>query len=383
MKVGLLGFDFCSPNKGCEALTYSFVNMLQELIPEEHIDIYNYSYSDCGIFPVVYPNIKFIDKKLHMKNPIYWGKIKSEFNQMDCIFDVTYGDGFSDIYGKVWNANTDLAKQLAIWSDSPLVLLPQTYGPFKNKLLKKWGLSIIKNSNLVLSRDKKSVNEIQNYISKDIVVSTDLAFALPYFKDKYKIDRKKLNIGINISSLLWDEGHNIVLKTDYRKYCEALIEYYVNQEGVSVHLIPHVIDKENYEALENDSRICDYLHKKYVKTHRSPDFENPIDAKSYIANMDVFIGARMHSTIASFSAGVATIPFSYSKKFEGLFGNLNYGYTISGKKLSTQEAINKTKDYIENREKLALDRSKSIKTVDEKITLTKNILSNFIESNLK
>ena len=29
----------------------------------------------------------------------------------------------------------------------------------------------------------------------------------------------------------------------------------------------------------------------------APDFKNPIEAKSYISNMDVFIGARMHSTI--------------------------------------------------------------------------------------
>ena len=30
MKIGLMGFDFSSPNKGCEALTYSFINILKE-----------------------------------------------------------------------------------------------------------------------------------------------------------------------------------------------------------------------------------------------------------------------------------------------------------------------------------------------------------------
>ena len=32
----------------------------------------------------------------------------------------------------------------------------------------------------------------------------------------------------------------------------------------------------------------------------------------------------MHATIGAISSGVATIPFSYSRKFEGLFGNLEY-----------------------------------------------------------
>ena len=34
---------------------------------------------------------------------------------------------------------------------------------------------------------------------------------------------------------------------------------------------------------------------------------------------------RLDATIGSISSGVATIPFSYSRKFEGLFGNLEYG----------------------------------------------------------
>ena len=65
-----------------------------------------------------------------MKNPIFLIKMKQVFDDCKCVFDITYGDGFSDIYGKVWNANTDLAKQIAIMSKAPLVLMPQTYGRF-------------------------------------------------------------------------------------------------------------------------------------------------------------------------------------------------------------------------------------------------------------
>lgn len=71
-------------------------------------------------------------------------KMKQIFDDCECVFDITYGDGFSDIYGKVWNANTDLAKQIAIMSKASLVLMPQTYGPFYTSVLKNGRFILLK-----------------------------------------------------------------------------------------------------------------------------------------------------------------------------------------------------------------------------------------------
>ena len=79
----------------------------------------------------------------------------------------------------------------------------------------------------------------------------------------------------------------------------------------------------------------------------APAFNTPIEAKSYISNMDIFIGSRMHSTIGAFSSNVATIPVSYSRKFEGLFNSLNYEYVINGRTESTNSAFDKTIEYVE------------------------------------
>ena len=134
MKIGILGFDFESPNKGCEALTYSFINMLIECFGNE-LKIINYSYGGLGTFPKQYPEIEFGIRRPKIKNPLDWEKIKKEMSTLDMIFDVTFGDGFSDIYGKMWNVTTDMLKELAIRSGKPLILLPQTYGPYKNPFL--------------------------------------------------------------------------------------------------------------------------------------------------------------------------------------------------------------------------------------------------------
>lgn len=375
IKIALMGFDLCSPNKGCEALTYSFVSLLTDII-KKPFEAHVYAYSNMGTLPSVFPEIKFILHRPHLKNPLYWRQLIREFNSYDCIFDVTYGDGFSDIYGKMWNVNTDLAKQLANLSKTPLILLPQTYGPYENGILKKWAVNIIKHATIAMARDARSVEEMAELGCNNVLVATDLAFALPFDRSKYaSLQNSRIKIGINVSSLLWDGGHQIRLNVDYRKYCRDLISHYAKNSKYEVHLIPHVIDMENFDSLENDSRVCKLLVGEYPDCILAPDFNNPVDAKSYISNMDVFIGARMHSTIAALSSGVPTIPFSYSKKFEGLFGNIGYPYVISGRSIRTSEAIRLTEQYIDDKNLLRKCAEKSLEGITPKLEIVRNTVA--------
>lgn len=82
-----------------------------------------------------------------------------------------------------------------------------------------------------------------------------------------------------------------------------------------------------------------------VNTH--PEFSNPIEAKSFISSMDIFIGARMHATIAAFSSGVATIPTAYSRKFAGLYETLDYKYVVDLTRDNTSEALQQTMRYVD------------------------------------
>ncbi len=146
-----MGFSFSNPNKGCEALSYALVDMLCKMNLGT-LEITSYGYNEIGSFAEKYPAIKFVAKRHNFKNPTYITKLKKEFDSMDGILDVTYGDGFSDIYGKKWNAITNMGKQIAIWSKAPFVLMPQTFGPYYNVLLKKWAYEIMRNADYVFSR---------------------------------------------------------------------------------------------------------------------------------------------------------------------------------------------------------------------------------------
>lgn len=133
-----------------------------------------------------------------------------------------------------------------------------------------------------------------------------------------------------------------------------------------IHLIPHVICND-YNNIENDIKACNELKEVYNECIVAPSFNTPIEAKSYISNMDIFIGARMHSDIAAYSSEVAVIPFSYSRKFEGLFNSLNYSYCINGREISTEEALEKTLEYINNYKLLQRETHEGMKIANSKI----------------
>lgn len=386
MKIGLMGFDFMSPNKGCEALTYSFVNMLLECI-DDKIEIINFSYGNLGRFPEKYKSVKFTVRRPQIKNPVDWLRLKREMSELDMIFDVTFGDGFSDIYGKMWNVTTDMLKELAIKSGTPLILLPQTYGPYKDTKLKKWAEHIVKKCSFAYSRDTASAVEMNKICGNKVEVLTDMAFALPYNKSEYLVDHNKINVGINVSSLLWDSAYakdnKFGLNTEYKEFITKLIQDLLNFGRYRIHLIPHVIDAENYESAENDVRACDAVKKMFNNDDVicAPAFDNPVDAKSYIANMDVFVGARMHATIGAVSAGVATIPFAYSKKFKTMFGNLGYKYVIEAQSAETNESLRQTLEWIKGYRTLAEEANVASIAAKNKLQVLKKVVTGMNQNN--
>ena len=219
----------------------------------------------------------------------------------------------------------------------------------------------------IYCRDELSQYLLRDHFSiNDSVLVSDMAFVLPYDKSMYSFSTNE-KVGINVSGLLYRGGftHNnqFEMTIDYPLLIQRLIEHLMKQ--YEVHLIPHVIDlSEN--AHDDDYKVCLDLHQKYPATILAPAFQTPIEAKSYISNMDIFIGSRMHSTIASFSSGVVTIPISYSRKFEGLYQSLNYDYVVNGKTETTDSAFLKVLRYIEERQTLKEAQDRAMMIIQEK-----------------
>ena len=372
MIIGLLGFEFESSNKGCEALTFALFPVLEKTFKNSHIVVFNI-HDSLGYIPSIYSDFSFDNIKIQMKKPSFWKLLREKIRKCDVILDITHGDSFSDIYGMKWFIKTSLIKQLVLDSGTPLILMPQTYGPFNSKLAFNWAKKIIRKANRVYTRDNISKDYLINKmsISRDSVFNTsDMAFALPYNPEKLNDDNIK--VGINVSGLLWtkDEMDNnkISLTVNYKEYCNKLIDWLNNNDGYSVYLIPHVIcdEREGLEYYDNDCVPSKELKDTYANCIFRSDFDTAIDVKNYIAAMDVLIAARMHASIGAYSAGVCSIPFAYSRKFAGVYDDLSYKYIIDGTALNTDDAVNKTIEFIKQYKEIQAEIQKGMRIVKNK-----------------
>ena len=84
--------------------------------------------------------------------------VLSALSEMDFIGDIRGGDSFSDIYGTGRFILNCLPALVVLAIGRPLVLLPQTYGPYKKKLARRMAGIIIRRTRFVLGRDQENLS---------------------------------------------------------------------------------------------------------------------------------------------------------------------------------------------------------------------------------
>ena len=129
---------------------------------------------------------------------------------------------------------------------------------------------------------------------------------------------------------------NLKQVTDYDEFIYELIKWLLQSDKYNVFSVAHVGDDGNSWAMSKFGQSIQYCGP----------FNDPISAKNMISSFDIFLGSRMHATIAAFSSGVYTIPIAYSRKFKGVFDVYRYEYLIDLESMTTDQALNKAKELI-------------------------------------
>lgn len=375
--IGFLGLTFVSDNKGCMALAYSFKEMIDRNMMAGLKKIYVFSFDDY-ICNIIGSPIEMEVVYISIRTPsTLWNAFK-KMKKCEVIFDFTEGDSFSDIYGLKRFFKVSFIKEMAIRGTSKYILCPQTYGPYSHRIAKEIAKHIIQNASYVCSRDQLSAYAVQKLTGKSIDVYTDIAFGLRKKEIKFSENSEQKKIGINVSALLWSGGYNkknqFGLTVNYKEYIQKLIEIFIKSGQYNIHLIPHVYN-DSMQGIENDYAISKRIQYQYPECIVAPRYNLPSEVKYYISQMDYFIGARMHATIGAFSTGVVTIPFSYSRKFEGLYESVNYRYIVNGRVWNTADAINETLIFINESEKLYNAQMSAMNTISEKLNKFENKIS--------
>lgn len=340
--IGLLWHSTNSGNLGVGALTVANLTIARQVA------------EDSGLTPrfVIMGARDDQQPSLALPNsrvvPIDWrslrpgGAIWRAMGDVDCVLDIGAGDSFADIYGSRRFSFLMITKLMALARGKPLILSPQTIGPFTKRGYLAPAAFAMRRSRAVFARDELSLDVAQRMApSANVQLAVDVAFELPFDDHSARRGGARLRIGVNPSGLLFSEAERSTnrfgLSYDYAAFTHQLLTALDEREDVEIHLIPHATSSR--DARDDDNALCDQLAAMFPRAVRVGTFASPSAAKSYISGLDLLIAARMHACIAAFSAGVPVVPVAYSRKFTGLFGLLGYDTMIPTAGMDGAQAV--------------------------------------------
>lgn len=386
-------------NLGVSALLYSVMSEIFKRIPNAQLTVFdfgkgireslftngekNYKYKLCGAHNT--RRFYLRESLWNMRFSALFGGLGNpavnEIKNADVVLDISGGDSFTDLYGPRRYNTMTLAKNISIQLKTPLVLLPQTYGPFsKNQKNVK---HILKNVKAAWARDERSFKILKdlssNYIkNKNIFSGIDVAFSLPKYEPKkilkqktttwLNVDRKKPVIGINVSGLIYNNPEVAISRygfcASYKDVILGFIDKLFNSTDVNIILIPHVLDKQGHFESDIDANhnVINEINKKYRDRIEVIDgIYDQSEIKWIISKLDWFCGTRMHSTIAALSTAVPSAAIAYSDKTLGVFETCEQGqYVIDPRALDTNEVIQRLYLSFENYKQTKLELNEII-----------------------
>ena len=351
-RIGLLWHSLQSGNLGVGALTVGDMALIREAAARIGREV-AFTVLQAGDEGPLYPgedHPRFvIDRASLFTSPSYLRAVRG----LDAVVDIGGGDSFAEIYGPKRFAFQMMAKSQVLAAGVPLVLAPQTYGPFTRQPYRALASWAIRNAALVVARDPTSQRVAQAISRREVGLATDVAFRLPYTQSA----ERNAFCAVNASGLLWaDAGVSaprFPLAYDYRAATRGTISALLAR-GEQVRLFTHAVSTG--DTRDDDGAVADLLAKEFPQAERIPDFAHPSDAKSFISGAKLVVSARMHACIAAYSTGVPVAPLAYSRKFSGLLGEtLGYSEVIDVETPSAEAVVAACMSVLDRHEALAAE----------------------------
>ncbi len=356
--IDISGFNINQANRGNAALSYGALEFLEQkgLLKDGVELIYFHKYNNIfkkkniciakekfvingkeynrTIVPIHTIEYKLVKKWGIILPFTYFGRYKKNVILEAADYG---GDGFSDIYGESSFMNRMNQTWILRRANVPLLMLPQTVGPFKSKKIYGIAVDIMRYAKEIYVRDGKFISEFDKLGLKYSQTKDISSLMKP---EPWDIEIEPKAVGLNVSGLAYCNTYQ-GLEGQFDAYpllVERIIDHF-REKGCTIYLIPHsygytkpIADDDMLACREAYNRLADKSHVVLV----DKDMTAP-QVKYVISRMTFFIGARMHANFAAIYTGVPVFGTAYSYKFEGAF-NAN---GLDGKKQT--EMINDLK----------------------------------------
>lgn len=392
----IMGASMGTGNRGVSALGASLVKLLNETLPEcrpvmlignrnDHpfhalvngvrkpVQVINYRLS-----PKSRPHehILWILIMAGLYRAIPWERSRSWIRkstpwinalaQAHFVGDIRGGDSFGDIYGSRRFVLGFLPVLAALLVRGSIVMLPQTYLPFRSRIARALARFILRRSSVVLARDRESERTARSLGATDqqLRLCPDVAFTLEPSEPASWQTEPPLNrnasflIGVNVSGLLYRGGYTrdnmFGLKLDYPHFVRQLLARLMSIPGAEVLLVPHTFAAP--DRVESDNGASEEIFRDVPgsydgRLHLTRGEYDQHEIKWVIGRTDLFIGSRMHSCIAALSQGIPTIGVGYSGKFAGVFESVGMNeWIVDGREADEETALRRICSLLDQRE---------------------------------
>jgi len=415
-KISLINY-FCLLNKGEAAILESTIKVLSGIVPHAQFSLFSYnpeidskrsnirtfdmigkiSFSITVIFRFIIILFCCFIYRLFGFNIYTSNSGLQKYIESDIIISEG-GDILSTTYGIkpfIISFNNIL---LALILGKPVMLYANSIGPFEKQIPLFYAKFILNRVNLITVREKISERYLGSIgINKSkVILTADAAFLLDpaqpqtinqiFLKEGIFIDNNPL-IGISMSQLISRYSISKNFDGNYNEYINLmtdLVNYFTNKLEATVIFIPHVIGPDQ----ENDDRIVGNKIYQIVKEKQKIVSINneytPAELKGIIGRCDMFIGSRMHATIASTSMYVPTIAIAYSHKTFGVIGEMlgQEKYICDIKNLDFNTLELKINEAWQNRVEIRRDLVSKMKTIREMTLLNGQLAKKLMDSKL-
>jgi polysaccharide pyruvyl transferase WcaK-like protein len=259
---------------------------------------------------------------------------------IDVVIDAS-GLSYSDHWGP--RSAHELSKSCKRWkkNGTKVILMPQAFGPFKNKKIRKYLRTVIKNSDLIFARERISYEYLANIVG----------------------DHKNIKIGPDFTNLLegvvpeeFDSASNrFCIVPNYRMIdktnsstSEAYLPFMINVTQIAFNndLKPFILVHEG----EDDLILAKKIQNAVDSSINIIKEEDPLKIKGILGLSSAVVSSRFHGLVSSLSQGVPSLATSWSHKYEMLFKDYDFPEGALDITLS-KEQLYENMDWIINQNK--------------------------------
>lgn len=322
VRVLVLWADERSPNLGVRALARGSRELIRSAWPDAEVE-----FADFTSRP---PEVPWGHVRSLVRERVT-GRLgmRQWLERFDLVWDTRSGDSLTDIYGSHRHSVMSALHEFAVQAGRPVVLAPQTIGPFRSTTGRLLARRSLHRSALAFARDPISADAAAALGRPVDAVTSDLAFAIA---PPDGIARPR-DVVLNVSGLLWQENPHLDARA-YREAVTAIVRMLL-ADSRSVAVLPHVLDSHDRD---NDAPAVDALSTDFGTDLEILAPRDLDDARAIIAASRVLIGARMHACLNALSTGVPAIAMAYSRKFAPLFDAIGWPYSVPAEDSGTESA---------------------------------------------